>query len=230
MRAGGALVMPSTMAIMTDVFTAPAERARAVGIWSAVSGLGVAIGPTAGGWLLAHYSWGSIFAVNLPVVALALIGGWFAVPASAAPGRPRWDPAGTVLAVLASGTFTHTIIEAQPSGWASSATVLRGLLSLALLRGPRPRQRPRRAGGTDQVLHPADQRGHLLHHPGHDDGPAATRRRGLEIKPGDLAVLSPYLTMRINRFGVYATEEINIMPEQYDAHLPDIDLTLEPVP
>ena len=53
---------------------------------------------------------------------------------------------------------------------------------------------------------------------------------GWEIKPGDLAVLSPYLTMRINRFGVYATDEINIMPEQYDAHLPDIDLTLEPVP
>jgi hypothetical protein len=53
---------------------------------------------------------------------------------------------------------------------------------------------------------------------------------GWEIKPGDLAVLSPYLTMQINRFGVYATDEINIMPEQYDAHLPDIDLTLEPVP
>ena len=53
---------------------------------------------------------------------------------------------------------------------------------------------------------------------------------GWEIKPEDLAVLSPYLTMRINRFGVYATDEITITPEQYDAHLPDIDLTLDPVP
>jgi TnpA family transposase len=53
---------------------------------------------------------------------------------------------------------------------------------------------------------------------------------GWEIKPGDLAVLSPYLTMRINRFGVYATDEISVMPEKYDAHLPSIDLTLEPVP
>lgn len=53
---------------------------------------------------------------------------------------------------------------------------------------------------------------------------------GWEIKPEDLAVLSPYQTMRINRFGVYATDKITIIPEQYDAHLPDIDLTLDPVP
>jgi hypothetical protein len=93
----------------------------------------VAIGPTAGGWLLAHYSWGSIFAVNLPVVALALIAGWFVVPASVAPERPRFDPAGTVLAVLASGALTYTIIEAQPSGWTSAATAGRGALSIVLL-------------------------------------------------------------------------------------------------
>ncbi len=53
---------------------------------------------------------------------------------------------------------------------------------------------------------------------------------GWEIKPEDLAVLSPYLTMRINRFGVYATDEISVTPGQYDAHLPDIDLTLNLVP
>jgi hypothetical protein len=53
---------------------------------------------------------------------------------------------------------------------------------------------------------------------------------GWEIKPEDLAVLSPYQTMRINRFGVYATDEITITPEQYDTHLPDIDLTADPVP
>jgi hypothetical protein len=53
---------------------------------------------------------------------------------------------------------------------------------------------------------------------------------GWEISPADLAVLSPYQTMRINRFGVYATDEISVTPEQYDAHLPDIDLTLDPVP
>jgi hypothetical protein len=53
---------------------------------------------------------------------------------------------------------------------------------------------------------------------------------GWEIKPEDLAVLSPYLTMRINRFGVYATDEISVMPEEYDARLPGIDLAVEPVP
>jgi len=54
--------------------------------------------------------------------------------------------------------------------------------------------------------------------------------QGQEIKPEDPAVLSPYLTMRINRFGVYATDEISIMPEEYDAHLPGINLALKPVP
>ena len=53
---------------------------------------------------------------------------------------------------------------------------------------------------------------------------------GWEIEPEDLAVLSPYLTMRINRFGVYATDEISVMPEEHDAHLPGIDLALEPAP
>ncbi len=53
---------------------------------------------------------------------------------------------------------------------------------------------------------------------------------GWEIKPEDLAILSPYLTMRINRFGVYATDEISIMPEEYDAHLPGVGLALEPAP
>jgi hypothetical protein len=86
-----------------------------------------------GGWLLAHYSWGSIFAVNLRVVVLALIAGWFVGPASVAPERPRFDPAGTVLAVLASGALTYTIIEAQPSGWTSAATAGRGALSIVLL-------------------------------------------------------------------------------------------------
>ena len=133
MGAGAALVMPATMAIMTGVFVTPGERAKAISIWSAVAGLGVAIGPTAGGWLLAHYAWGSIFAVNLPVTAVALIAGRYLVPPSTAPMRSRPDLVGTVLAALASGTLTYTVIEAGTAGWTSPATVGRGAVSTLLV-------------------------------------------------------------------------------------------------
>jgi len=75
MGIGGAFIMPATLSIIISVFTDPAERTKAIGLWSAVSGLGVAIGPMAGGWLLAHFSWDSIFLVNLPIVAVALVAG-----------------------------------------------------------------------------------------------------------------------------------------------------------
>ncbi len=132
MGAGAALVMPASMAIMAGLFPSAAERARAIAIWSGVSALGVAIGPTAGGWLLAHFAWGSIFAVNLPVAAVALVACWFAVPASTARQRPRFDPVGTLLAAVSSGTLTYTIIEAGTAGWASGTTDGRWVLSVLL--------------------------------------------------------------------------------------------------
>lgn len=135
MGVGAALVSPATMAVLTGVFTNPAERAKAIGIWSAVSGLGVAIGPTVGGWLLGHYSWGSIFAVNLPIVAIALIGGGLLVPASRAPRRPRFDLPGTLSAVAAFGVLTYTVIDAGNAGWTSAATLIRAGLGVALLAG-----------------------------------------------------------------------------------------------
>ncbi|MGI8333823.1 DHA2 family efflux MFS transporter permease subunit [Actinomadura scrupuli] len=133
MGIGAAFIMPATMAILMQVFTDPAERAKAIGIWSAVSGIGVAIGPTAGGWLLAHYSWSAIFAVNVPFVALALVAGWFLVPASKAPYRPRLDPAGTLLAAAGFGALTYTVIQAGEGGWTSSGTLIRTAVSAALL-------------------------------------------------------------------------------------------------
>ena len=66
MGIGAAAIMPATLSILTSVFTNPAERAKAIGAWSAVAGLGVAIGPSTGGWLLEHFAWGSIFVVNCP--------------------------------------------------------------------------------------------------------------------------------------------------------------------
>src|SRR5580692_6880829 len=133
MGAGAALVIPASMAIMTVLFPSAAERARAIAVWSGVSALGVAIGPTAGGWLLAHFAWGSIFAVNLPIAAVALVAGWLAVPVSTAPQRPRFDPVGTLLAAASSGTLTYTIIKAGTAGWASGTTASRGVLSVLLV-------------------------------------------------------------------------------------------------
>ena len=133
MGIGGAFIMPATLSIITSVFTDPAERTKAIGLWSAVSGLGVAIGPVAGGWLLAHFSWDSIFLVNLPIVAIALVAGRWLVPASRAPQSGRLDLTGAVLSVAAFTILTYTIIEAPGNGWLSAATLGLAAVAVALL-------------------------------------------------------------------------------------------------
>jgi EmrB/QacA subfamily drug resistance transporter len=133
MGVGGAFIMPATLSIITNVFTDHAERTKAIGLWSAVSGLGVAIGPVAGGWLLAHFSWGSIFLVNLPIVAIALVAGYWLVPASRAPQAGRLDLTGAMLSVAALTTLTYTIIEAPDNGWLSVTTLVLAAASVVLL-------------------------------------------------------------------------------------------------
>jgi EmrB/QacA subfamily drug resistance transporter len=133
MGIGGAFIMPATLSIITAVFTDHAERTKAIGLWSAVSGLGVAIGPVAGGWLLAHFSWESIFLVNLPIVAVALVAGYWLVPASRAAGAGRLDLAGAALSVAAFTGLTYTIIEAPDNGWLSARTLGLAAASIALL-------------------------------------------------------------------------------------------------
>ncbi len=135
MGIGGAFIMPATLSIITAVFTDHAERTRAIGLWSAVSGLGVAIGPVAGGWLLTHFSWDSIFLVNLPIVAIALVAGHWLIPASRSAGPGRLDLRGAALSVAAFTGLTYTIIEAPSRGWLSASTVGLGALSVALLAG-----------------------------------------------------------------------------------------------
>ncbi len=85
MGIGAAFVFPATLAILVNVFTDRRERAAAIGIWSACTGVAVALGPVVGGYLLEHFAWGSIFLVNLPLAALAIIAGWFLVPTSRDP-------------------------------------------------------------------------------------------------------------------------------------------------
>src|SRR5690349_15062795 len=88
MGVGGALIMPATLSILTNVFTDPKERAQAIGLWATVGGLAVAIGPVTGGWLLEHFSWSAAFTINLPVVVAALVAGRYVVPTSRDPHTP----------------------------------------------------------------------------------------------------------------------------------------------
>ena len=116
MGVGGALIMPSTLSILTNVFPQE-ERGRAIGIWAGVSGLGIGIGPVVGGWLLTHFWWGSVFLVNVPVVIFALIAGRLIVPNSKDPSAPRLDPVGAVLSIVGLITLVYGIIEAPAHGW-----------------------------------------------------------------------------------------------------------------
>ena len=100
MGVGGALIMPATLSIISNVFTVPAERARAIAVWAGFSAMGIAIGPLSGGWLLEHFWWGSVFMVNIPIVVLALVGGRLFVPESKDPSPRGLDPVGALLSIV----------------------------------------------------------------------------------------------------------------------------------
>src|ERR1700683_1762119 len=110
MGVGAAALMPCTLSILTNVFTAERERARAIGIWSATAGLGVAIGPILGGFLLVHYWWGSVFLINVPIAVVGVVAAAFLVPNSKNPLAKRADPVGSVLSMLGLGLLRWGII------------------------------------------------------------------------------------------------------------------------
>jgi EmrB/QacA subfamily drug resistance transporter len=116
MGIGGAFIMPSTLSILTNTFSAE-ERPKAIGIWAATAGLGVVIGPVAGGWLLEHFDWGAVFFVNLPVVVVAIVAGAALVPESRDPSQARLDPVGAGLSIAGLATLVWGIIEAPMRGW-----------------------------------------------------------------------------------------------------------------
>ena len=122
MGVGAALVMPATLSILTTVFP-PQERARAIAVWAGLAGAGAAIGPVAGGWLLEHFWWGSVFLVNLPLIAVALVGGRLLVPTSRDPRQPPLDVVGAGLSIVALASCLYAIIEAPNHGWTSIPTL-----------------------------------------------------------------------------------------------------------
>ena len=135
MGAGAALTIPASLSIINDVFRDPAQRAKAIGAWAAMIGLGIAIGPIAGGLLLARFSWGSIFLVNVPIVIAAFAGAIVLLPDSKNPVADRPDPIGAALSIAGLGLLLWAIIEGPTKGWGSMSVVGVGALSVAALAG-----------------------------------------------------------------------------------------------
>jgi EmrB/QacA subfamily drug resistance transporter len=123
MGASAALIYPATLALLTSTFTDRRERAAAIGIWSGVTGLAVALGPVSGGLLLEHFSWGSVMWVNLPVAAVALLAGLRLLPESRDEAPGRFDAVGGFGSIIGIGLLVWTTIEAPSHGWASLTTI-----------------------------------------------------------------------------------------------------------
>lgn len=134
---GGAMVMPSTLSIITATFRDPKERGKAIGIWSSVFGVGSALGPLIGGLLVEHISWNAVFFINLPVVAVALLGGHRVITESRDPEIRPIDFPGVILSIAGLFTLVYGIIEAGVAGWAEphvqTAFVAAGVLLLGFL-------------------------------------------------------------------------------------------------
>ena len=124
MGIGGALIMPTTLSVLVASFGDPRERARAIAIWTAVAGAGIALGPIVGGFLMRSFSWSSVFWINVPLLALALIGTLHLVPDSKDPHATRLDPVGAIGSTVAVGALVYAIIDAPERGWTSMPTLM----------------------------------------------------------------------------------------------------------
>ncbi|MBA2523593.1 MAG: MFS transporter, partial [Solirubrobacterales bacterium] len=131
MGLGIGIVMPNAVGTIRGMFSG-SELHKALAIWAAAAGLGVVTGPLAGGLLLRHFDWGSIFLVNVPFVAIALIAGAVLIPETRTPGGRRLDVVGIVLAVPAITSLVWGIIEAPERGW-TNTTIVVAFAAFALL-------------------------------------------------------------------------------------------------
>ena len=132
MGISGAAVLPSTLSIISNVFQ-PHERAKAIGIWAGAVGLALAIGPITGGILLAHFWWGSIFLVNVPIVIVAVGLMFYLVPDSRNPNPGRLDPLGVILSITGITAFVFGIVRGGDIGWGAPQAWVTMLLGIGLL-------------------------------------------------------------------------------------------------
>ncbi len=120
-----AMVLPGTLSILTVTFPAE-ERAQAIGIWSGVSGVALAIGPTLGGWLVETAGWQSVFFINVPIGIIGAIVAWRVVEETRSPQARRLDVPGLFLGTILLTSFTYALIEANEFGW-SDGRIIGGL-------------------------------------------------------------------------------------------------------
>ena len=133
MGIGAAGIFPSTLSLIANVFTERSERAKAIGLWGATTGIGVATGPIVGGWLLENFWWGSVFVFMVPLAAAVALGVALYVPSSKDPSVPPIDWYGLVLSSAAMGTLVFGLIEAPDWGWGSTPALATFAVGLALM-------------------------------------------------------------------------------------------------
>jgi EmrB/QacA subfamily drug resistance transporter len=148
---GGSMLNPVAMSIITNVFTDPRERGRAIGAWGATVGVSLALGPIVGGALTQAVDWRAIFWINVPIALGAVVLTALFVPESRAAHPRRLDPVGQLLVIVVLATVTYAIIDAPSAGWGSAQTL--GLFTLSFvslvtlaryeLRRPEPLIEPR---------------------------------------------------------------------------------------
>ena len=133
MGLGAAMTFPATLSLISNVFTERRERARAIGLWGAIAGVAIALGPIVGGWLLEHFNWSSIFIAMAPVAAAGILLIIASVPTSKNTDAAPVDIPGLMLSAAAMGLLVFTIIEAPDYGWTSVRSLLGFAVSAVLL-------------------------------------------------------------------------------------------------
>ena len=127
---GGSMLNPVAMSIITNVFTEPRERARAIGVWGGVVGISLGVGPIVGGFLVETVGWRGIFWINIPIGLVAVVLTALFVPESRAVRARRPDVVGQALVIVVLATATYAIIEAPRLGWVSTDTVALAIVAV----------------------------------------------------------------------------------------------------
>lgn len=131
---GAAMILPATLAIITNVFPRE-ERGKAIGVWAGINGFGIALGPIIAGLLVERFGWPWVFLYNLPIAAVALIGGWFLIPDSRDPYPKRLDLPGTILSITALATLVFGLVRGGDLGWTDPAVISCLAVSIVLIIG-----------------------------------------------------------------------------------------------
>jgi EmrB/QacA subfamily drug resistance transporter len=120
MGIGAAIILPATLSILTATFRDAKERAQAIALWAATFALGMGIGPLIGGWLLENFSWSSVFYINIPVIAIGLVGGGYFIENSKTEHPRRIDIPGAILSIAGLFALVYAIIQAGMEGWGAT--------------------------------------------------------------------------------------------------------------